>query len=239
MDEIRVLEDGLKQLNIYLSEDQKNQFKNYCSILLEKNKIMNLTSITDEKEIMIKHFLDSVLICKAMNMNEVKNMIDVGTGAGFPGIPIKILFPEIEVTLLDSLEKRIGFLEEVVKALNLEGVELIHGRAEDFGQNDEYREKFDLCTSRAVADLKVLSEYCLPFVKVGGIFVSFKSSQADKEIVDSKAAIEILGGKIDGNIIETLPLTDIKRSFIIIKKRKNTDNKYPRKAGKPAKKPLY
>ena len=238
MDKIRLLEDSLKKLNISIDEDQKSKFSKYYSLLLEKNKVMNLTRITDEEEIIIKHFVDSLMIAKVVDMEKVESLIDVGTGAGFPGIPIKIMWPKIKVTLLDSLDKRVGFLQEVIEELDLEGAKAIHGRAEDFGQDDNYREKFDLCASRAVADLSVLSEYCIPFVKEQGEFISYKADGSEEEIHNAKNAIEVLGGCLERIATETIPGTDIKRQFAVIRKIEKTDSKYPRKAGKPSKKPL-
>ena len=238
MDKIRLLEDSLKKLNISIDEDQKSKFSKYYSLLLEKNKVMNLTRITDEEEIIIKHFVDSLMIAKVAEMEKVESLIDVGTGAGFPGIPIKIMWPEIKVTLLDSLDKRVGFLQEVIEELNLEGAKAIHGRAEDLGQDDNYRGKFDLCASRAVADLSVLSEYCIPFVKEQGEFVSYKADGSEEEIHNAKNAIEVLGGCLERIATETIPGTDIKRQFAVIRKIEKTDSKYPRKPGKPSKKPL-
>ena len=238
MDNIRLLDDSLKKLNISIDEDQKSKFSKYYSLLLEKNKVMNLTRITDEEEIITKHFVDSLMIAKVVDMEKVESLIDVGTGAGFPGIPIKIMWPEIKVTLLDSLDKRVGFLQEVIEELDLEGAKAIHGRAEDFGQDDNYREKFDLCASRAVADLSVLSEYCIPFVKEQGEFISYKADGSEEEIHNAKNAIEVLGGSLERIATETIPGTDIKRQFAVIRKIEKTDSKYPRKAGKPSKKPL-
>ena len=238
MDKIRLLEDSLKKLNISIDEDQKSKFSKYYSLLLEKNKVMNLTRITDEEEIITKHFVDSLMIAKVVDMEKVESLIDVGTGAGFPGIPIKIMWPEIKVTLLDSLDKRVGFLQEVIEELDLEGAKAIHGRAEDLGQDDNYRGKFDLCASRAVADLSVLSEYCIPFVKEQGEFVSYKADGSEEEIHNAKNAIEVLGGCLERIATETIPGTDIKRQFAVIRKIEKTDSKYPRKPGKPSKKPL-
>ena len=238
MDKIRLLEDSLKKLNLSIDEDQKSKFSKYYSLLLEKNKVMNLTRITDEEEIIIKHFVDSLMIAKVAEMEKVESLIDVGTGAGFPGIPIKIMWSKIKVTLLDSLDKRVGFLQEVIEELDLEGAKAIHGRAEDLGQDNNYREKFDLCASRAVADLSVLSEYCIPFVKEQGEFVSYKADGSEEEIHNAKNAIEVLGGCLERIATETIPGTDIKRQFAVIRKIEKTDSKYPRKAGKPSKKPL-
>ncbi|MBP5772638.1 MAG: 16S rRNA (guanine(527)-N(7))-methyltransferase RsmG [Eubacterium sp.] len=233
-----LLEEILKKLNISLNEDQKQKFSDYYSLLLEKNKVMNLTRITDEEEFIIKHFADSLMISKVIEMEKIESLIDVGTGAGFPGIPIKIIYPNIKVTLLDSLDKRVGFLKEVIEKLELEDIEAVHGRAEDLGQDDNYREKYDLCVSRAVADLSVLSEYCIPFVKENGEFVSYKAEGSDKEIYAARNAIETLGAGLNSICTEKIPNTDINRQFAIIKKILKTDPKYPRKAGKPSKKPL-
>ena len=238
MDKIGLLEEILKKLNISIDEDQKQKFSDYYSLLLEKNKVMNLTRITDEEEFIIKHFADSLMICKVIEMEKVESLIDVGTGAGFPGIPIKIIYPNIKVTLLDSLDKRVGFLKEVIDQLSLDDIKAIHGRAEDFGQDDNYREKYDLCVSRAVADLSVLSEYCIPFIKEQGVFVSYKADGSEDEIYAARTAIETLGAGLNGVCAEQIPGTDINRQFAVIKKITKTDLKYPRKAGKPSKKPL-
>ena len=232
-----LLKENLAQLNINLSQKQVDQFKLYCSLLLEKNKVMNLTAITDVDEIINKHFVDSVLLRSVIELDNEK-IIDVGTGAGFPGIPLKIVFPNLKVVLLDSLDKRVKFLNEVIEKLGLEDIKAIHGRAEDIGQSEEYREKFDLCVSRAVADLSVLAEYCVPLVEVGGKFISYKAANSEVEIEQSANAISILGGKIETVETINLPGSDIDRSFAIIKKVANTDSKYPRRAGKPSKKPL-
>ena len=238
MDKIRLLEDSLKKLNISIDEDQKSKFAKYYSLLLEKNKVMNLTRITDEEEIIIKHFVDSLMIAKVVEMEKEESLIDVGTGAGFPGIPIKIIWPEIKVTLLDSLDKRVGFLKEVIEELELEGIEAVHGRAEDSGQDANYRENFDLCVSRAVADLSVLSEYCVPFVKEQGKFVSYKADGSEEEIHNASNAIETLGGSLERIATVKLPGTDINRQFAIARKIEKTGSKFPRKAGKPSKNPL-
>ncbi len=238
MDKIGLLEEILKKLNISIDENQKQKFDQYYSLLLEKNKVMNLTRITDEEEIIIKHFADSLMIGQVVDMNRVESLIDVGTGAGFPGVPIKIIWPEIKVTLLDSLDKRVGFLKEVIVELELEDIETVHGRAENFGQDVNYRESFDLCVSRAVADLSVLSEYCVPFVKEQGEFISYKADGSEEEIHNAKNAIETLGGSLERIATETIPGADLKRQFAIIRKIEKTDSKYPRKAGKPSKKPL-
>ena len=199
---------------------------------------MNLTAITEFDEVLQKHFVDSVLKFRDFIKEDTKTLIDVGTGAGFPGIPLKIVFPEIKITLLDSLNKRIKFLNAVIDELELENIETIHGRAEDFSKKEDYREQYDLCVSRAVANLATLSEYCLPYVKVGGCFIPYKSGEIDEELNNSKKAVQILGGKIEEVVKFQLPDTDIGRSFVKIKKNKNTAKKYPRKAGLPAKEPL-
>ena len=199
---------------------------------------MNLTGITDYDEGNLKHFTDSLTIVRLNDMSKIYSMIDVGTGAGFPGIPIKIVFPHIKTALLDSLNKRLKFLNEVIEELGLKEIETLHGRAEDYAKKQEYRDKFELCVSRAVANLSTLSEYCLPFVKNGGSFVSYKSGESDEEIRQSETAVSILGGKIVKIDKFMLPDTDIGRSLVKINKVKNTPGKYPRKAGVPAKEPL-
>lgn len=231
-------DEELKKLNISLSDEQKKQFNMYYELIVEWNKVMNLTGITDYDEVNLKHFTDSLAINRVINADNVKNLIDVGTGAGFPGIPIKIVFPHIEVYLLDSLNKRVNFLNEVIEKLELKDIYAMHGRAEDFAKNVKFREKFDICVSRAVANLSTLSEYCLPFVKTGGDFISYKSGNSDEEIADSEKAIGILGGKIEKTDKFFLPGTDIGRTLVDIKKIKTTPKKYPRKAGVPAKEPL-
>lgn len=234
----QLLEIKLKELNIQINEIQKNQFDTFYSMLVEWNKVMNLTGITEYEEVIEKHFVDSLSIVNIFNLSEINTVIDVGTGAGFPGIPLKIAFPHLKITLLDSLNKRIHFLDSVIDELKLDGIYTIHGRAEDFAKKDDYRERYDLCVSRAVANLSTLSEYCLPYIRVGGIFISYKSGDVDDEVLESKKAISILGGKLDNVVKFQLPGTDINRSFIKIEKIKNTGKKYPRKAGLPSKEPL-
>lgn len=228
----------LKSSDLECTDKQVEKFETYKNMIQEWNKKINITSITEDKDIYMKHFVDSIIVKNYFDMESVDNMIDVGTGGGFPGIPLKIVNEKMDVTLLDSLNKRMIFLGQVVKSLDLENVSLIHGRAEDFGVNEEYREKYDLSISRAVAPLNILSEYCIPFVKVGGCFISMKSGDVEKEIEDSEKALEILGGRIRETIKYQLPGTDISRSIIIIEKYRETPEKYPRKAGKPTKKPL-
>ena len=207
-------------------------------MLVEWNEVMNLTAITEYDEVMKKHFVDSISLCKAYDVTQNKTVIDVGTGAGFPGLALKIAFPNLQVTLLDSLNKRINFLNEVISALGLTGVETIHDRAEDYAKPGKCREKYDLCVSRAVANLSTLSEYCLPFVKVGGKFISYKSEKITEEMNAAQHAVKILGGKMDGQVEFTLPDSDIYRNLFIITKQKSTPAKYPRKAGLPSKEPL-
>lgn len=234
----KLLEYGLSKLDIEFTDKQIEQFMKYYDLLLEKNKVMNLTAITDLNEVMTKHFLDSVLISNVLDMSQFNRLVDVGTGAGFPGIPIKILFPHLKVTLIDSLNKRLKFLDDVICELKLEKIETVHGRAEDLGHNDLYREKYDLCVSRAVANLSTLSEYCIPFIKKNGIFASYKALDSREEINNSENAVKILGGCIDNVCEIDLPGTDMKRNIVIIKKNNCTPKKYPRKAGTPSKEPL-
>lgn len=219
-----------------LTELQQEQFEKYKNLLLEWNEKVNLTAITEEDEIILKHFIDSMTILKYIEKNS--SIVDVGTGAGFPGIPLKIANSSINVTLVDSLNKRLIFLEEVINQLNLKNIKTVHSRAEEFGQNKNYREKFDIATSRAVANLSVLVEYILPLVKVGGKCICMKGSDVQEELKNSKEAIKILGGKIE--LVEefNLPGSDIKRNIVVIRKIKQTPNKYPRKPGIPTKNPL-
>lgn len=232
------MEEGFNNLKLPYSEDIENKFILYRDLLKEWNQKINITSIEDDEEIYLKHFIDSVLLLNKDNINENKKIIDVGTGGGFPGLPLKIINDNFEVTLLDSLRKRIDFLKEVSQVLNLNNVKLIHGRAEDFGQNKEYRENFDICVSRAVAPLNVLSEYCIPFVKVGGYFAAYKSDNISQEITNSDKAIKELGGRIKEIKEISIPGADIIRKIVIIEKIEPTKAKYPRKAGKPSKDPL-
>lgn len=229
---------GLQELGIDYTQDNLEKFLKYYDILIERNKVMNLTAITEFDDVVSKHFLDSLSIVKVMDLSNIENLIDVGTGAGFPGIPIKIMFPDIKVTLLDSLNKRIKFLGEVAEELKLNRIDMYHGRAEELGRNVEHREKYDLCVSRAVANLSSLSEYCLPFVKVNGRFVSYKSGDCDKEIEESGNAINKLSGNIEKVEKFNLPDSDISRSFVSIVKVKKISDSYPRKSGIPLKKPL-
>ena len=233
-----VLTEKVKELSIVLNDKQIQQFEQYYNILVEWNKVMNLTAITEYEEVVEKHFLDSLTIVNAIHVEKIETLIDVGTGAGFPGIPLKIAFPHLKVTLLDSLNKRIKFLNEVIDLLELNDIKAIHGRAEDYAKQAEYREQYDICVSRAVANLATLSEYCLPYVKVDGLFVPYKSGEIDEELKSSENAVSILGGKVEEVVKFQLPGTDIGRSFVKIHKIKETKKKYPRKAGMPTKEPL-
>lgn len=223
-------------LGVRFFMEQTEQFFEYMNLLIEWNEKMNLTAITDPKEIILKHFIDSITILK--EIKDGAKLVDVGTGAGFPGIPLAIMNPTLKITLVDSLNKRLIFLEEVVKKLNLKNIEIVHARAEEFGQNKKYRESFDVATSRAVANLSTLSEYLIPLVKVNGKVISMKAAGAQEEINDAKKAIEILGGKIEKIDEFNLPQSDIGRTIIIINKNKSTPIRYPRKPGTPAKEPI-
>ena len=231
------LNKTLSGWNFNLSEKQIEQLDKYYELLIEKNKVMNLTAIIEFDEVIVKHFADSLSICTVMP-NDIHTICDLGTGAGFPGIPMAIAYPNIQFTLIDSLNKRIKFLQEVVDCIGLDNVTLVHARAEEAGRNKIYREQFDLVVSRAVANIATLSEYCLPLVKIGGYFISFKSGDVNNEIELSGKAINKLGGKLEKPILFSLPDTDISRSFLIINKEKNTPKVYPRKAGTPSKEPL-
>ncbi len=228
----------MQMLGIELTDRQYDQLERYYKMVVEKNKVMNLTAITEYDDFVDKHFSDSLAITGCMDLNEVATVIDVGTGAGFPGIPLKIAFPHLKITLLDSLNKRVRFLSDSAEALELEDVESVHGRAEDLAHQSGYREQYDLCVSRAVANLSTLTEYCLPFVKQGGIFAAYKSGDAKEELQQAKKAVKILGGEVMKVHSFTLPGTDIDRTFILIRKIKETGKKYPRKAGVPSKEPL-
>lgn len=232
-----LLYESCKKINVELDENQIKQFMDYKDMLLEWNEKMNLTAITDERDIMLKHFADCLVICSGRDFSG-KRMIDVGTGAGFPGVPVKIACPGAEMTLLDSLNKRINFLKELTARLGLENVDCIHARAEDGGADKALRESFDYCISRAVANLAVLSEYCLPFVKTGGMFISMKGPEVEDEVQEAKKAIKVLGGEITEISKLEIPGTDIVHSLVMIKKVKPTPARYPRKAGKAKKEPI-
>ncbi len=236
--DLTVLEQGCEQIGISLNEEQKQQFIDFYEYLVEKNKVMNLTGITEFQEVLVKHFLDSLACVKAVDMKKVTTVMDIGTGAGFPGVPLKIAFPHLEACLLDSLKKRVNFLEETFALLKLQNITAIHGRAEEFAKNKSYRETYDLCVSRAVSNLATLSEYCLPYVKVGGKFISYKSGTVQEEAEQAEKAVRILGGKIQDVVYFNLPDSEIQRSLVVIEKIKPTPGKYPRKAGTPLKEPL-
>lgn len=222
-----------------LSEKQMQQFEQYFNLLVDWNQKMNLTAITERDEVYLKHFYDSVTLGFYLDFNgESTSLADVGSGAGFPSIPLKILFPDLQVTIIDSLNKRITFINEVVKVLGLTKVNAVHGRAEDIGQNKIYREKFDFATARAVARLSILAEFCLPLVKKGGQFIAMKASKTDEEVMDAKKAISTLGGKFADDIVFELPEAAGERHILRIEKKKETPKAYPRKAGTPAKKPI-
>ena len=238
---LALLEQGLQELNITLDDIAKDRLIRFYEMLVEKNKVMNLTAITEFEEVIVKHFLDSLALVKVISKNKLNkdiSIIDIGTGAGFPGIPLKIAFPDIKITLLDSLNKRIGFLKEVCEELKLDNVEFIHGRSEDYGRNPVYREKYDLCVSRAVANLATLSELCISFVAVGGSFVSYKAGDCGEEIKESSKAVDKMGGSINDIIEYVVPTSDISRVLLKIDKVRSTPKAYPRKAGTPAKDPI-
>lgn len=238
MTNVNTLVKYAKNLDISLKEKDIDKFILYKELLKEWNEKINITAIKDDEEIDIKHFLDSITLINTGLFNEKIRVIDVGTGGGFPGLPLKIINDNIDLVLLDSLKKRINFLDEVISKLKLNNVETIHGRAEDYGKDDNYREKFNIATSRAVASLDILSEYTLPFVKVGGYFIAMKGEDIEKELKNAENAIKTLGGRFKEKILIKLPGTDIVHSLIIIEKIKETSPKYPRQAGKPKKKPL-
>lgn len=227
----------LEKIGLELEKYQIAQFMDYYNIMIETNKHMNLTTITDLDEVIIKHFIDSLVINKVMVPTD-ESIIDVGTGAGLPGIPIKIAFPDTRMVLLDSLRKRLNFLDQVISECSLIDIETVHGRAEDIGRDPQYRETFDICVSRAVANLATLSEYCIPFVKKGGIFIAYKSGDINEELIKSKNAIKLLGAEIEDIKKLELPESDISRSLLVIRKIKATSKKYPRSAGKPSREPL-
>ena len=247
-DKLKNFYKDLEQLYIELSDEQVNQFIKYYELLIEWNSFMNLTAITDFDEVFKKHFTDSLSLIKAekyiyevcgkdLKKDEI-SILDVGTGAGFPGIPLKIAFPNLKITLLDSLNKRVKFLNEVIEQLELKKIEAVHGRAEDFAKNKEFRDSFDICVSRAVANMSTLSEYCIPFVKVNGLFIPYKSEKITEELANANNALNILGGKVLDQIDYNLPDSDYYRNLVIVKKEKETPKKYPRKAGLPSKEPL-
>lgn len=235
MSEIKEVFD---KMHIELPDGALELLNRYYEMLVDTNKVMNLTTITEYSEVVIKHFADSAAIGCITDMNGNVDVIDVGTGAGFPGIVLKIVYPQLSVVLLDSLNKRVNFLKNVITELGLTDISAIHGRAEDIARNKDYRERFDLCVSRAVANMSSLSEYCLPFVKVGGRFIPYKADGCDEEVKTASKAVNILGGKIRKIESYVIPDTDICRKFVVIDKLRNTSAKYPRKAGLPTKEPL-
>lgn len=238
--DITCFEKDILSFGIKIETFQIDQFLKYYDVLIEWNSFMNLTAITDFESVLKKHFIDSLSIIKAIpDISQISySLIDVGTGAGFPGIPLKIAFPNLNIVLLDSLQKRVQFLNEVISTLNLYDIKAVHGRAEDFAKPGQMREDFDLCVSRAVANLSTLSEYCLPFVKKNGLFVSYKSEKITEEFEKAKSAIKLLGGKYENQVEFFLPGSDIYRNLFLIRKEKSTPVKYPRKAGVPSKDPI-
>lgn len=237
-EKLNKIEERIRSLDLDISTVQVRQFYDYYELLVKWNQFMNLTAITDFEDVVQKHFVDSLSITGEKKLQDVDNLIDVGTGAGFPGIPLKIMFPELKITLLDSLKKRVDFLNEVIDRLHLKQMETIHGRAEDYAKPGKKREMYDLCVSRAVANLSTLSEYCLPFVKIGGEFISYKSGEITEEMKEAKSAVFLLGGRIRGCRNFELPGTEIHRTLVCIEKVSGCPKKYPRKAGTATKNPL-
>ena len=232
----KIMNEYASEIDIVFNDKQIEQFYKYMNLLLEWNEKINLTAITEKKDVILKHFIDSLTISKYIEENST--LVDIGTGAGFPGIPIKIYRPDVKVTLVDSLNKRINFLNEIISELELKDINTIHSRVEEFGKNKRYREQFDIVTARAVANLTILSEYLLPLTKIDGKCICMKGSEIQEEFNDSKNAIRILGGQIENIYKFNLPKSDILRNIVIIKKVKNTPNKYPRKPGTPTKEPI-
>ena len=231
-----LLFDETKKNGMELSDKQIAQFNLYYELLTAKNKVMNLTAITEYNDVVKKHFIDSMMISRVLDMKKINSICDVGTGAGFPGIPLKIVYPHLHLTLVDSVGKRVNFLSEVVEKLGLEDVEAIHSRTEDLAHNSKYREKYDLVTARAVASMNVLSEYCIPYAKIGGYFAAYKSGNIEEEIENAKNAVKTLGGKIEKK--DMFELYEMGRSIVLIRKVNSTPKIYPRKAGTPSKNPL-
>ncbi len=240
MEDTNYLVSAFKEIGISLTDIQIKQFTRYYDFLIEQNKVMNLTTITEYNEVVIKHFVDSLSLIRVIDLNKTSKVIDIGTGAGFPGIPLKIVFPHLDIILLDSLNKRLKFLNDVILKLgfNEDSIRTIHGRAEDFGQNKLYREEFDLCVSRAVANLSTLAEFCIPFVKKGGSFISYKAGDVEEEVEQSRKAVKVLGGEVKLVDSFRLPSTDIDRSLVRIDKVKVSPKRFPRQAGKPKREPI-
>lgn len=248
MKNLEAFKKDLSELNISLSDRQIEQFMDYYDLLVEWNSFMNLTAITEFDEVVKKHFIDSLSFIYARDsikkelgkdiLEDEITIIDIGTGAGFPGIPLKIAFPNLKITLLDSLNKRVKFLNAVIEKLDLKEISAIHGRAEDFAKNADYREKYHIAVSRAVANMSTLSEYCIPFIKVKGLFIPFKSEKISEELVSAKFALSVLGSDLINQIEFTIPNSDMYRNLVVVKKEKSTPKKYPRKAGLPSKEPL-
>ncbi len=237
MDEKKFTE-VLAKNNLRISEQELNQFKEYYKLLVDWNEKVNLTAITEKDDVFLKHFYDSITASFYFSFEDVKSVCDIGAGAGFPSIPLKICYPHLKITIVDSLKKRINFLEQLKETLQLDHVDIIHSRAEDIGQNKKYRENFDVVTARAVARMSVLSEYCLPLCKVGGTFIALKGANSNEELVDAEKAVKTLGGEVVNNNTFSLPIENSERSIIVIKKIKKTAKTYPRKAGTPAKDPI-
>ena len=237
-EKLEYIKEKIASIGLKISHEQAVQFYKYYEILVEWNQFMNLTGIIVFEEVVQKHFVDSLSLVLMKDIRDVDNLIDIGTGAGFPGIPLKIAFPHLKVTLLDSLNKRVEFLRKVIIQTGLDHIEAIHGRAEDYARPGMLRESFDLCVSRAVAKLDVLSEYCLPYVKIGGEFIAYKSGETAEEMKDAKSAVFLLGGKLEESKSFCLPDSDIHRSLIRIKKVNGCPKKYPRKSGLPSKNPI-
>ena len=238
MEDKKILTHALRELEVNYDEEKIDKLIRYYEMLIEKNKVLNLTAITEFKDVMIKHFADSLSILKFIDIKEGSEIIDIGTGAGFPGIPLKIFLPDVKFLLVDSVNKKLNFIRDVIEDLQLENIEVLHARAEELGHDGDFREKYDFVFSRAVANLSTLSEYTLPFVKKNGYFVSYKAAIVNDEVKNAENAIKILGGKIENQVKFNLPVINDERDFVFIKKISKTPNKYPRKSGIPSKEPL-
>ena len=232
------IRNGFQNIGINLTKEQIQAYQMFYELLIEWNQKMNLTAITEFEDVLLKHFIDSVALSRTVELKKISSVIDVGTGAGFPGIPLKILYPHLQITLLDSLNKRIQFLNTVIEKLKLSNIETIHGRAEDWGHEIKYREQYDLCVSRAVANLATLSEYCVPFVKAGGLFIAYKAGNVEEEVKEAEHAIRVLHCEKAQTEKFVLPGGEMSRSFVKIRKKGKLDEKYPRRAGVPGKEPL-